>query len=183
MFFWDEDELEAHTSYLNQQNRLKRVDEKYKKKGILWYPESYSKAYYLLAYMAVEEKDWAKGLEYINRGIELEDDHPLLLSEKALILGQMGKHKKSYKMYMKSLSCRPWALPKWRARAFRGAGIALTEMNRLDEAENMFKKSLELEPDNKTAKDELVYVQMLRSGLKVSRKRTLTHVLIQSQSD
>lgn len=46
----------------------------------------------------------------------------------------------------------------------RGAAVALIDLKRLDEAEEMLKKSLELVPDNEAAQHELRYIEDLRRG-------------------
>lgn len=48
------------------------------------------------------------------------------------------------------------------ARALRGEGFALIELNQLDEAEKSFQASLKVEPDNKLALSELDYIKKLR---------------------
>jgi hypothetical protein len=46
----------------------------------------------------------------------------------------------------------------------RGAAVPLVDLKRLDEAEELLKKSLELVPDNEAAKQELRYIEHLRKG-------------------
>jgi Flp pilus assembly protein TadD len=48
--------------------------------------------------------------------------------------------------------------------ALRGKGFALIELQRLDEAEVAFKSSLEIEPNNKLALNELGYIKRLRGA-------------------
>ena len=50
------------------------------------------------------------------------------------------------------------------ARLFRGRGYALTELNRLDEAEEAYKNSLKFEPNNALALNELRYISNIRAG-------------------
>lgn len=47
------------------------------------------------------------------------------------------------------------------ARALRGQGYALIELNRLDDARSRFKKSLKLDPGSAIAKGELEYIKTL----------------------
>jgi len=51
-----------------------------------------------------------------------------------------------------------------RARLFRGRGYALTELNRLDDAEDAYKNSLKLDPDSTLAQNELRYIAGLKAG-------------------
>lgn len=49
------------------------------------------------------------------------------------------------------------------ARAMRGAGFALIELARLDDAEAMFRKCLALDRDDKFSANELTYIAQLRA--------------------
>ncbi|HVZ92814.1 MAG TPA: tetratricopeptide repeat protein [Rhizomicrobium sp.] len=51
-----------------------------------------------------------------------------------------------------------------KATLYRGRGYALTELNRLDEAEDAYKESLNLEPGNELATHELAYIHGLKLG-------------------
>lgn len=51
-----------------------------------------------------------------------------------------------------------------KARFYRARGFALTELNRLDEAEAAYKESLNLEPGNQLATRELNYIHGLKMG-------------------
>lgn len=51
-----------------------------------------------------------------------------------------------------------------RARLYRNRGYALTELHRLDEAEQAYRASLKLQPDNTLAHNELTYIARLRAG-------------------
>jgi tetratricopeptide (TPR) repeat protein len=48
------------------------------------------------------------------------------------------------------------------ARAWRGEGFVLTEQGKLDESEALYKKCLELNPDDYRARNELQYIKSLR---------------------
>ena len=153
--FWDMDEFLAYKAY----QKIKKIE-----KEVLWITPSYSKAFYLLGFIAVEREDWSNAMKYIDRGLKLEPDHPLLLCEKAMILSRMGRHGEAYKLFMKASDSRSWAPANLRARALRGAGVALVDLRKLDEAEKLLKKCLELDPENDVAKNELAYIKHLQSG-------------------
>jgi tetratricopeptide (TPR) repeat protein len=51
-----------------------------------------------------------------------------------------------------------------RARLMRGRGAALTDLNRLDEAQQAYLDSLKLDPNNPVANNELAYIAQLRAG-------------------
>jgi hypothetical protein len=56
-----------------------------------------------------------------------------------------------------------WAPRAQVARALRGEGVQLVDLDRLEEAETVLKKSSELEPDSEVAKKELDYIKTLKS--------------------
>lgn len=153
--YWDTTEFLGHVPHQNASGI---------EKMIVWVPPSYSKAFYLLGFLAVEREDWSNALNYIDQGLALEPDHPLLLCEKALIFSRMERHKDAYDLFMEAMDIRPWAPPQHRARAMRGAAVALADLKRLNEAEELLKRSLELVPDSEAAKDELRYIEHLRKG-------------------
>lgn len=153
--FWDMDEF---MSYVEKHKEVK--------KEILWMQLSYSKAYYLLAYLAMEQGDLNKALKNIDKSLELEPDHPLALCEKAMILTHTKDKKQAIELYEKAIKARSWTAPAIIARAMRGIGVALIDEKKLDKAEEYLLKSLELEPENQLAKNELVYIAELRKGAK-----------------
>jgi Flp pilus assembly protein TadD len=54
--------------------------------------------------------------------------------------------------------------PEMKARLLRGRGFALTELGRLDDAEEAYRESLVSEPNNPRAAGELNYIARLRTG-------------------
>jgi tetratricopeptide (TPR) repeat protein len=54
--------------------------------------------------------------------------------------------------------------PEDHALMLRNRGYALTELRRLDEAQQAYEQSLKLEPDNALAKNELNYIATLKAG-------------------
>ena len=155
--YWSMEEFNIHAPGYDPDGR-KRI--------VLWVTPSYSKAFYLLTFVCVERKDWFKAMAFIDQGISLEPDHPLLLCEKALILLNMGRYQEAHDLFIIAAETRPWAPFNQRALALRGAAVALIDLKRLDEAEVLLKKSLELEPENKVALNELGYIRRLRKGIK-----------------
>ena len=50
------------------------------------------------------------------------------------------------------------------SRAWRGEGFCLTEQGKLDEAETLYKRCLEANPNDTKAKVELQYIERLRTA-------------------
>jgi tetratricopeptide (TPR) repeat protein len=162
-------ETAINIAYWNMEefiNHAPHYDPDDSRKMVVWVTPSYSKAFYLLAFIYVERKDWFKAMSFIDQAISLEPDLPLLLREKAMILSRLGRHQEAHDLFSSAAEIRPWAPLNQKARALRGAAIALIDLKRTDEAEELLKKSLEIEPDSTVALNELDYIHGLRKGLK-----------------
>jgi tetratricopeptide (TPR) repeat protein len=152
--FWDQGEFLAHSHHEIEMKRLT--------KSIFWVDGSYSRAWYQLAVVASKEGRFENALFCIDCGVELEPDHPELWNEKGYLLGRLKRHQEAFECYVQAVSVRDWAPPSQIARALRGQGVQLVDLDRLDEAEDALRRSLELEPDSKTAHNELGYIEDLR---------------------
>jgi len=64
-----------------------------------------------------------------------------------------------------------------KAQLLRGRGYALTELNRLEEAQAAYQESLKLDPESKLAKHELAYI----AGLIVGKPKALAGALTSVQ--
>ncbi len=149
--FWDKGEFVAYVTYTKPA------------KDVIWKLPSYSRYCYYLCFAAVERQDLAAATKWIDRALELEPTHSLILSEKALILGYERRHAEAMATYRRAIDSSPW-YPLWTARAHRGLGFELIEAKRLDEAEKEFRCSLELEPGHPVALNELQVIADIRKG-------------------
>jgi tetratricopeptide (TPR) repeat protein len=152
--FWDQEEFLAHSHH---ETELKQLT-----KSIAWVDGSYSRAWYQLAVAASKEKRFENALTCIDCGVELEPDHPELWNEKGYLLGRLQRNQEAFDCYFHAASVREWAPSSQIARALRGQGVQLVDLDRLDEAEDALRRSLELEPDSQTAHNELGYIADLR---------------------
>jgi tetratricopeptide (TPR) repeat protein len=138
---------------------------------ITWVEGSYSRAWYQLAVVASEEKRFEDALFCIDCGMKLEPDHPELWNEKGYLLGCLKRHQEAFECYLRAASIRHWAPPPQIARALRGQGVQLVDLDRLDEAETALRRSLELEPDSQTARNELGYIENLRRKREAEKEK------------
>ena len=127
---------------------------------------SYSKAYFLLGYIAVAEHKSAEALPFLDQAIRLEPDAAMALSEKGQALLGMGRPQDALESF-RAAAKRSCAGEKHVARALRGQGVSLVELGRLDEAETVLNQSLELEPGHPAALQELRIIQRARGGERV----------------
>lgn len=109
-------------------------------------------------------------LQAIDQGLSLEPDHPRLLCEKAFILVRLSEPQEALRLYQEAENARSWTPPETMAQALRGQGMALLDLNRLEEAKAALHESLEYVPDNDVALHELEYIRQL--GLETSSAKT-----------
>ncbi len=149
---WDQEEFLAYLDHHGEQLT----------KLILWAADSYSKAWYQLAAVAVEGERFENALTCLDCGIALEADHPELWSERGYVLARLKRHDEALACYVRAASARDWAPASYRGRALRGQAVQLIDLDRLDEAEASLRLSLEYEPNNAGAQGELEYIEDLR---------------------
>jgi tetratricopeptide (TPR) repeat protein len=108
-------------------------------------------------------------LRVLDEGIALRsepdmgDSLPDLISERGAALETLKRWDDALADYDKGLAIAQMADDR-RARLYRGRGFVLTELNRLDEAEEAYNTSLKLAPDNSLAQNELRYIARLKAG-------------------
>jgi tetratricopeptide (TPR) repeat protein len=151
-YFWDMQEFLAYCAETRAEAKGR----------VVWVHGSYSRAYYLLAYIAVEERDPQAAFQALQEGLKLEPDQPHLWCELGHLLQLLRRHEDALGCYQRAESVRAWASPEQKGRALRGQGLNLIDLGRLDEAEAAFQRSLEAEPNHPNALHELGYIAHLR---------------------
>jgi tetratricopeptide (TPR) repeat protein len=124
---------------------------------------SYSRAFYLLGFIAMEKEDAEGALSQLSKASSLQPDHPIILLEKATVLSKLRRPKEAYECFVLAEKPHYASSPFVLARALRGQGMTLIDLGRLDEAEVCFENSLKYEPDSKLVMNEMEYVRRLRS--------------------
>lgn len=146
--FWNTDEFFSYTAAFKDRGNG----------SLLWAGCSYSKLWWQLAEVNLEEDRLDNALVCVERGLALEPDHPILWIERGLILNRLSRHDEALATYKTAETIRDWAPVTQRARALRGQGAALIDLDRLNEAKQIFEHSLDLDPDNQVAKKEIEYI-------------------------
>ena len=126
--------------------------------------EVYGTAALMLTMDAVEGRKFKEALSYGARGLAIQPDSSLLLTETAAAYNQMGRFDEGLALIDAWLTNHSAAEPGDRARLHRARGFALIELKRLEEAEGAYQEALKLEPSHQGAKDELAYIAQLRAG-------------------
>lgn len=112
-----------------------------------------------------------EAVRVLDKGLALNAAHgnefnpvlPSLISERAVALAQLKRFPEALAGYEAGLKL-PGIADLHKARMHRGRGYVLTELGRLDEAEEAYRESLKLEPGNRIALNELEYIAHLRAG-------------------
>lgn len=130
-----------------------------------WIDWGYKECLQMQAFLKSERKDFAGALAQLT---ELESIAPAsagTLIEKGYIQNGLKKFDEALTTYQVAvaLSLKYKSQGPFRAPALRGLGFSLIELHRLDEAEQAFKASLDIDPGNQLARNELAYISDLRA--------------------
>ncbi len=145
--FWDMDEFLAYSCRHPAPT-----------KSVYWVPPSYSRWWCQLSDVDIEEGLFQNAVLCIESGLAIEPDHPLLWINKGFGLNRLGRHEDALEAYRTAEVIRSWASPSVIARALRGQGSSLIDLNRLGDAQAAFERSHELDPDSEVARKELEYI-------------------------
>lgn len=126
---------------------------------------NYVSAYYLKGYAHVELGQLALAQQALERALTIAPNNAMVLAE----LGQLRLQAKDwqgalvlFERAVESSELAPDPLKlRERSRAWRGAGYALVELNRLADARALFEKCLQADPTDGRAKHELRYLDQL----------------------
>jgi Tfp pilus assembly protein PilF len=151
--YWDSEQMLA----------CSLADAKRLGKNVTWIIPSYSRAWYLLAFIAVEHGNYADANSAIDSGLALDPDQPTLLNEKATIVQQLGRHDEAVAWNRKVVENKRCATTEQLSRAWRSQAVSLTELGRLDDAEHALDESLKVDPGNSNTEREFIYIQQLRA--------------------
>ncbi|WP_431288153.1 hypothetical protein [Roseateles chitinivorans] len=115
------------------------------------------------AYMLVELERLPESREVLERLLPMAPFNSHYKSELAHVLSMLGQPLRSLSLYREAESDAEFddksEQAHRRAVALRGQGYALVELQRWDEAEAAYRKSLTFEPDNRLAKGELTFIR------------------------
>ena len=131
-----------------------------------WIDWGYKECLQMQAFMAAERRDFPTALAILKKIELLAPVSASVSVEKGYVLNQLGKSNEGLSAYRRAhdLSLRYASQRPYRAVALRGMGFALIDLKQLAEAERIYLESLEIEPGNKVALNELAYIRDLRSS-------------------
>lgn len=131
----------------------------------IWLDWSYKQAYYFKAFVATELNEHEQALRLLDKVLLLSPDDVGALLEKGNIYNITGRPRSGLEQCRKAydLVKDVDARKAMAARALRGMGYAYVELRRLQEAEDAYRDSLKLDPENRIALEELTFIGALRN--------------------
>lgn len=130
-----------------------------------WIDWGYREAIHLKAFILSANRDFDGALELLQRETDTAPFAAAPHNERGYILGfGLRRLQEALESYRRALSlAREFQSSRNdEPIALRGIGFLLIELNDLDQAESMFKKSLELDPSSNIARNELQYIKQLK---------------------
>lgn len=133
--------------------------------GYVW-----AQAYYLKGYAHLDLGQVAEAHRWVERALALSPANATYLAERAYLLQAENRPQEALDAYVAAEeAARNWSPEEIRdtelGRALRGQGFSLIELGRLDDAEAVFRRCLEIDPDDKGARNELLYIEQRRKGV------------------
>jgi TPR repeat protein len=120
---------------------------------------AYATALSRKGWLLIERKDWDGAIGWFDRQILIEPFAVGAYTEKGYSLNRKGAPQEALAVYQQALDlAEATGQQRYSAIAMRGMGSTLIELERLDEAADMFDRSLILDPANRTALHELEYI-------------------------
>lgn len=129
-----------------------------------WVDLACPNAYKMRAFLAVEDKAYDEALSFLDRAQAIAPYRAEAYAERGYVLNQLGRHDDALRSYERGLELveRHPSNAYARALMLRGLGYTWIELKDLDRAEGFYRRSLEVEPGNATATQELEYIERSR---------------------
>lgn len=136
-----------------------------KKNAIAVYP-GWCDALFVKGFDLIDQKQVAAGLPFLERAVAMAPYHAHYLNELGYAHQALRDWTKSLDAYGRAAASAGMASESERkreqGRAWRGRGFALVEQGKWDEAADMYRQCLKLDPNDAKAKGELQYIAQTR---------------------
>jgi tetratricopeptide (TPR) repeat protein len=137
----------------------------------------WSDALLMKASALIELKRNEEAVAALERAIAIAPEYSPLFSELGYVYQQQHDWQRSLETYQKAESAAQFASTddlkvQHLTRALRGQGYNLVEMDQLDEAEKLYRRSLSLDEKDENSKRELRYIEQVRDRKKAGSGST-----------
>ena len=131
-----------------------------------WIDRACPGAYNVMAFLDIEAKDSDSALRFLDKTSELAPYLAEPLAERGYLLNRLGKPQEALDSYRRALDLveRFESNRYAKAMVLRGIGYTYVELQDLDRAEQAYRDSLQVEPDNALALRELEYISKQRAS-------------------
>lgn len=127
---------------------------------------TWAEAYYLKAYAAIELGKIEDAQKNLKKAVYLSPYNATYWAELGHTHQMLKNWETCVRVYTVAEDAADMSDEEYKnqdlARSWRGIGFAKIELGKLDEAEALFKKCLEVDPEDKKAENELGYIAQLR---------------------
>jgi tetratricopeptide (TPR) repeat protein len=129
-----------------------------------WIGSGYMEAFQLKAFLFAKDHNYSESLEILEKIINIAPTSANVEFERGYVLHQMGRSAEALEAYQEALRLsREYESQKvLEAAVLRSIGHVLIDLGKLDDAESSLRKSLELDPTNRGAMGQLLYIDQLR---------------------
>ena len=158
--FWDEYEAGAYLA-THPESRFGE--------NLFWQLGSYSMAAFCRSNLALHEGDVAAAARFLERGLQLEPDHPHLLARTAFVRTRERDYRQALELLDRAARGRSWATPRQQVLALREAACLMVDLGMLETAERAIRDALALDPQDAAARMEYEFI--LAGAEHANRKR------------
>lgn len=140
-------------------------------KPVEWIDSACPSAYKMAAFVDIETRDHERALAMLDKTSAIAPYWAEPHAERGYLLNQLGRVSEGLASYQ-----RAWELVERyesndyaKALVLRGLGYTYVELHDLDRAEDLYRRSLQIDPENPTAKRELEYIRQQRQRVQASK--------------
>jgi len=126
----------------------------------VWLDYSYRNAYYYKAFIAIELEQYNQAIVILKELLSISPNDPQIFTELGGIYNKTGRADKGLLEYQKAYKIAKQD-NHYAAVALRGMGFSYVELRDITKARESYQMSLEIEPGNEIAVNELRYIELL----------------------
>ncbi len=148
-----------------------------KPESIYILPDFYADAYFLKGYYYTGEKKYTEAGTFIEKAIEMTPTNSQYLSALGHVLHAEKKWEEAVTIFEKAEKAAEEyssenSKEEHLTRAMRGKAFSLIELGKLEEAEEIYKKCLKIDSDDRVSNNELKYIKQLKEKREKEEKET-----------